>query len=393
MPPLLGRRHQGVGRCENSLDRGHIVRGMTVPSGYFVTICDPRGLTDEQIAESWRLQDAIRAEFYPEEPAGELNAVIAATRAMPARWGVWRLRVHDEAGQLVAGSSVFKDWQNDTNPDVGSLYANVLAGHRGRGLGTALLAWQVAFHQALGAARALVGTDSRLPHSETLVRRLGAECKTVEHENRLALADIDRHLLERWTADPASRGYELVFIDGRVPEELAQAYVDVVLVMNTAPRDDLELNDFTYSVEELREQEDQQRAAGGRTWLLLARHVASGELVGVHSLAFTPHDVKKAFVGITGVLPAHRGHRLGRRLKAELTLRLLTEQPQIECVVTGNADSNEAMLTINREMGYRPHASGATWEVQRSHLEGLLAHRGVEIPSEQAAQAVAAQSG
>jgi len=365
---------------------------MTVPDGYALTISDPRQASDEDIAAVWRCQEAFRLEFYPEEPAAELSTMIAATRATPARFGLWRLQITASSGLVVTSTPIFKDWQNDSNPEVGSLNGGVLAGHRGLGVGAASLAVQVAFHQALGATRLLIHTDSRLPRSEELALALGAERKSEGHENRLIVADVDPALLERWTTDPVTGEYELLFIGGRVPDDIAEAFVQLVLVMNTAPRDDLELNDFTYSVDELREQEAQQHKSGGRTWILLARHVSTGDFVGVHMIMFMPHDKTKAYVGITGVVPEHRGHRLGRWLKADMMLRLMAEHPEINCVVTGNADSNEAMLTINREMGYRPHASDATWEVSRSHVEKLLEHRGVEIPTQLAADAVAEQA-
>lgn len=365
---------------------------MTAPAGYVIAIEDPRQATDAEIEEGWRFSDELRREFYPEEPAAELSTAIAHVRAMPARFGVWRVRVRDGSGQVVAGCTVAKDWDNDSNPDVGGLSANVRAGHRRRGIGTALLAWQVAFAQALGVTRFLVNTDSRLPDSEAVAVALGAEVKAHDHENRLAIADVDQALLQRWVSDAEGGRYELLFFDGRIPDDLAQPFVDLVLVMNTAPRDALVLNDFTYSVTELREQEEQTEKTGGRSWTLVARHVDSGDLVGVHTLYFPADHKDRTYVGITGVVPAHRGHRLGKWLKADMTLRVMRECPQVQRIITGNADSNGPMLAINQEMGYRPHAAAATYEVSREQLERLLEQRGVAIPTAEAAEAVAAQA-
>lgn len=208
---------------------------MTEVPGYTFVLDDPRGSSDEEIAEGVALSNELREEFYPEEPPSELATAIAATRATPARYGLWRVRVRDAGGLLVSGTSAYRDWEHDTNPDVGGLGCHVRAGHRRRG-------------------------------------------------NR-----------------------------------------------------------------------------------------------------------QKAYVGITGVVPEHRGHGFGRLLKATLTLRLLAEMPDVSCVVTGNADSNAHMLAINEAMGYRPHASSATWEVSRAQVEQLLAERGVEIPTAQATAAVEGQ--
>jgi hypothetical protein len=44
-------------------------------------------------------------------------------------------------------------------------------------------------------------------------------------------------------------------------------------------------------------------------------------------------------------------------------LRALDERPSVKEIRTGNADSNDAMLGINRAMGYRPLMSTTTWEL------------------------------
>lgn len=359
----------------------------TVP-GYTFTISDPRTAADNEVAETVELRNAMREEFFPDEAPAELATTLASIRAIPARLRVWRLAVRDSSGQLVCGASAHKDWEHDDNPDVGGIGAFVRAGHRRKGIGTAVLAWEVAFAAALGQTRLFLSTDGRMPAGEVIAAALGAEVKMREHENRLLTADVDTDLLRGWVA-AAPQDYEITALDGSIPEELAQEYVDLLLVMNTAPRDDLDVNDFTYSVKQLREGEAQREQAGVRKWGLVARHRTSGELAGVHDLYFSPDDQAKAYVGVTGVLPAHRGHRLGRVLKAMLTLRLLAEAPEVTCVVTGNADSNAAMLAINEAMGYRPHSAVATWEVSRAHVEQLLRARGVEIPFAEVADAVA----
>jgi RimJ/RimL family protein N-acetyltransferase len=56
----------------------------------------------------------------------------------------------------------------------------------------------------------------------------------------------------------------------------------------------------------------------------------------------------------TSVVRAHRGHRLGLLLKAEMMLWLAEEEPQLERVYTNNAESNRHMIAVNDRLGYRP---------------------------------------
>ena len=62
-------------------------------------------------------------------------------------------------------------------------------------------------------------------------------------------------------------------------------------------------------------------------------------------------------------LPEHRGHALGKWLKADMTLRVIRDWPEVTHIRTGNADSNDAMLGINHAMGYRPLIATTTWEL------------------------------
>jgi hypothetical protein len=55
------------------------------------------------------------------------------------------------------------------------------------------------------------------------------------------------------------------------------------------------------------------------------------------------------------VAAAHRGHRLGRWLKADNLARARAHQPALAVLQTGNAESNAHMLAINIDQGYKPH--------------------------------------
>lgn len=78
-------------------------------------------------------------------------------------------------------------------------------------------------------------------------------------------------------------------------------------------------------------------------------------------MRWNPQDPAVVWVGLTAVDPDHRGHALGKWLKATMTLRILDERPEASDIRTGNADSNDAMLGINRAMGYRPMLSIESW--------------------------------
>jgi GNAT superfamily N-acetyltransferase len=338
---------------------------------------DPRDDTPQEIAERVEIGNILTAEVLPDEPPTPLEQAIAAHEATPARIRRWSFRARDSAGSLVATAGTRVDPEHDDNPDVFQVSVHVLPSHRRQGLGTRLLAELVALAREEGRSRFITETHEPVPGGEAFARKVGAEPKLAEHLNHLPLAEVDRPMLERWAAEGPTRAsdYELFGFDGPVPDDILEDFVDLVLVMNTAPRDDLEMQDFTLTPEQVREMERQQAAVGEERWTLVARHLPSGELAGFHDLVWNPTNPEVMWVWSTGVRPKHRGHALGKWLKAALTLRVLDERPGVTEIRTGNADSNDAMLGINQLMGYRPMISATVWELPVAQAESWLASR------------------
>jgi GNAT superfamily N-acetyltransferase len=184
------------------------------------------------------------------------------------------------------------------------------------------------------------------------------------HINSLHVDRVDRALLEQWVAEGPQRapGYELLAWDGPVPDEHLVAFADLYNVMNDAPLDDLVMTDYSVTPEQLREWERHAAATSAQTWTVVAR-APDGTLAGFHAVNWGPSQPTVSNVVDTGVRREHRGHALGKWLKAVVTLRALDERPSVTEIRTGNADSNAAMLGINHAMGYRPLFSTTTWEL------------------------------
>jgi GNAT superfamily N-acetyltransferase len=347
---------------------------MTMTAGYTITPHDPRQDTDDEIAELVAYANRLTAEVLPDDPEQTVEQATAAIRSSPPRIRHVSFRVRDEAGRLVANGTTRIDPEDD-NPDVLWAGINVLEDHRRRGIGRRLLAEVVAVAEREAKSRLMGTTWPAVEAGDRFAEAMGAVARQRSHLNHLPLAEVDRPMLERWVADAADRAadYELIGWDGAVPDEHLPRWIDLLLVMNTAPLDDLELNDFTLTPEQLRDAERQSEAMGVEQWTLVARHRATGEWAGFHDVGWDPTQPQFVYVGATGVEPAHRGHALGKWLKAAMTLRILDERPDVTNVRTGNADSNDAMLGINRLMGYRPLLAQTTWEVTVEEAQRRMA--------------------
>jgi GNAT superfamily N-acetyltransferase len=170
----------------------------------------------------------------------------------------------------------------------------------------------------------------------------------------LDLTAVDRGRFAAWSApSPANEGYELVRWVDHCPEELADAYVVAMAAMDDAPMEQADWEHPTHGLARLRGQEEHSVRYGVRRHVTAAV-TADGEIGGYTMFTAYPEEPGGLDIWDTGVARAHRGHGLGRRLKADATLWLLREYPDAGYLHTYNNHGNEHMLAINRELGYRP---------------------------------------
>lgn len=69
------------------------------------------------------------------------------------------------------------------------------------------------------------------------------------------------------------------------------------------------------------------------------------------------------FQEMTAVTRAHRGHRLGLLIKVAMLDLLAGREPELEHVLTGNADANSHMIAINANLGFRVLDQRQGWQL------------------------------
>ena len=257
-------------------------------------------------------------------------------------------------GQLL-GTAMLELEDRSDNRHLAWLEVDVAPAARRTGLGRRLLAAILPAALAEGRSLCMGGAPEGSPGA-AFAASLGLEVGQREHRNRLRTADLPVRELRRWVEDgeASADGYHVVTLDGPFPPDLLEPYAEALAVMNDAPKDELELEDFRYSAEELREAHQALARRGTERWTVLAVHRESGAIAGLTELFIPAHDTWLAEQGDTGVLAPHRGHGLGRWLKAVNALRLVDERPDVAVVQTWNASTNPHMLAINHAMGFRP---------------------------------------
>lgn len=328
---------------------------------------------EELLAELYAARALLHAEATPDDPRLPLADDIAALRHLPGNEDGVVLVARDPAGAIAGFSSC--GWEDI--PGLNHVLwtdVAVLPDGRRHGLGSLLLGESVAVAEHRGLRLMMGRSRANVPSGEAFCRRFGAEQAMVGRENRLDLRAVDRDLVARWVADGPARapGYRLEFVAGRTPPELMDRVAEVFNVMNTAPRENMDISDVAVTPELVRSTEDARLAVGDRLWAYYAVEQSTGRFVGLTNITIRPGTPDRVHVGDTGVHAAHRGHALGKWLKAAITKRILAELPEVRWVITWNAGSNDAMLGINDQLGFRTAAVSTTWQIATDRLRSGL---------------------
>lgn len=249
------------------------------------------------------------------------------------------------------------------NQHLAWLSVDVHPDHRRRGHGDAVLAFLL--DRARSEGRTSVGGnswDAAAPRA--WATRHGFECKSVEVNRRQYLAKVDREELERLHEDALAHAadYELVRREGATPAEELPALAELTAAINDAPIDDLDIEDEVFPPERVAAYENAQLGKGDRLFRVYARHRVTGEPAGQTVVAVEGLRPHYAHQHDTSVARAHRGHRLGVLLKTEMLRWLAEAQPQIECIDTWNAESNDHMINVNEALGYEVIGRALAWQ-------------------------------
>jgi len=344
--------------------------------GVVIEEVDITSLSEDDIVRFNTFGNTMGAESRPEDPPTPLESTRIGLQNIPdfVAFRVFFGRAAD--GSLAAAATV--SWtKTDENKHMAQAGMSVLAEYRRRGIGTALLARVLEVTEADNRTLIVGSTSERIPAGTAFAERIGAESALDVHTNRLVLADVDWNLVQRWIDEGPGRapGYTLVTVDGRYPDDLIDDIVDVMHVMNDAPRDNLQMEDMKITVEQMREMEKGMLAQNVEHWSIFVRHDETGKLAGLTDVAWDPDQPDTVFQGNTGVRPEHRGHALGKWLKAVMLKRIREDRPNAVDVRTGNADSNDAMLGINSELGFKPYVAASNWQVTTEKVRDYLSNR------------------
>lgn len=258
----------------------------------------------------------------------------------------------DVTGTLVAAGSLMMPTRDNRHAAV--IEVRVAPDHRGEGLGSAF--YDHLERVATGAGRTRLFTGGpESPAGRRFAERRGYALGSIGMDRRVDLDEVSAEAVQTTfdEAEQCSGEYELVRLAGALPDELLNAYVEAVSAINDAPLDDLEIDDEVYDADRVRYYERGQFLSGHRLYRVLARHRGTGEIAGHTVVAVEADRPHLGDQHDTTVVRAHRGHRLGLLLKADMMRWLRDVEPDLRTITTQNAASNAHMIAVNERLGYR----------------------------------------
>lgn len=335
---------------------------------------DPDTATDADFKARHLYLNTYRKEALPDDPPKSLEASIKNARSWKLfekhEREVWHLWEEDKMiAELVAEVAFYDD-----NRHLLGFAIEVLAPYRRRGYASSLLEKVVEMADKHNRTLVLSNTSSRIPAGNLFAERLCAKKGIETHTNQLVLADVDRSLLETWitNAKTSAKDFEMGLWTG-YPEEEMTAITNMIEVMNnTAPKDNLDVEDLKVEPELLRQFEAHNKIHNIDFWMLYVRHKSSGELAGYTQTFWDPENPENLSQGDTGVLPKYRGRGLGKWLKAAMIQKVVAERPVVKRIRTRNANSNAPMLAINHALGFKPYIAETVWQIEIEKIKSYL---------------------
>ncbi|WP_194915376.1 hypothetical protein [Catenulispora rubra] len=224
------------------------------------------------------------------------------------------------------------------------------------------------YARARGATRLVIDT-SEFSGYEAACSAGGGRVLAEEWRRQLDLTAIDRERYAAWAAPTEKNAHYRVEIwRTPTPEHLLEPLVAAYDVMRDAPTGELVIETPPPDLDRRRQTEADNLAAGMQMYVAAA-FAAGGdgesqiEIAGFHEVFVFP-DYRMAEIGNTGVPAKFRGHGLGLRLKAAMTLYLLEHEPHVDVLSTLNDADNAPMVRVNDAMGYIAAEAWQAWQFE-----------------------------
>lgn len=325
---------------------------------------DPSQALDGELAEHYKFALATHEVDRPNEPVVGYDNFVGRLRTCPAGIGEQRFWVARHNGRLVGIVDLLLPSSENANMTI--VQVQVRPDARRRGIGTSLL--RVAVQHGDGRDL-IVGAGIR--EGSDGARWAGALGFVTTTRIARQVLDVSGTDVALWHV-PIPAGYRLERWVGAVPDALIDSYAQARTAITDAPMNESSYRHPVWTAERVREAEAEAAASGIEQRVVVAVHENTGTVAGLTEIALHPGMLDEASQRDTAVLARHRGHGLGRCLKAAMMKWLVTERSGIARVSTTTDASNSHMIEVNHQLGYRTLRVMTSAESRRADLEQRL---------------------
>jgi GNAT superfamily N-acetyltransferase len=332
-------------------------------TGIDVEAIDPR---DTPSFDAWfAAWSAIDEERWPGQPGWQYQELLAM--ALDSEGAFERRPLLARRDGVVAGVAGLEITAHE-NFHLARADLRVLAAHRRRGVGTALV--EAAEQIAAAAGRTELAVEGEIPlrpdyadNAEPFARHLGftAVQRRLRRCIELPLQPAQAAALQR---DPRATpaGYTMVTFGNHWPEDHLDDRCELGRRMSTdMPVGEQELDEEVWDAARVRALEASLTAQNRDKVTTAARHDASGRLVGFTEVAIPLGAPESAWQHDTLVMREHRGHALGFAMKLANLAAVHERHPGVRRINTWNAEENTHMSAVNEDLGFRVEARSTDW--------------------------------
>ncbi|MHA1739713.1 MAG: GNAT family N-acetyltransferase [Candidatus Heimdallarchaeota archaeon] len=320
--------------------------------------------TSREVWEQYhQLNEELILELHSEDPLPNQEVVekeicYESPDYVITRWLVYK----DEAEKELIGYCTFNYCKEtsviyEENKEIGLVHIMIAYKYQRQGLGTKLLKMIIPNLEKVGCK--YLSAATKYPSGWNFCEKQGAKLANIMKESRLDLQDVDWPLVETWIKEGESRNpnVKLESFYG-VSEVNIEKYTELITeLISEAPTLEEDTERAIEIINPERFRAYVQFLSEKTEKLFTIRSVEpDGQISGLTEIHFS--DVNTPGLldqGLTGVKTDFRGIGLGKWLKATLLLYIKENLPNARFLITGNAEHNAPMLSINIRLGFKPY--------------------------------------
>jgi GNAT superfamily N-acetyltransferase len=316
---------------------------------------------------------AIAAEFDPDDPAwSDAECEYEMRRTNPLwDWRRWlAFDGPDVAGSVSAGFRRAGTPNADEYAPFLNCHGSVSARARRKGLGTLLLQQVHVLMHVMDKSMLTMSADVDAGHA--FLTHIGAAAKHSMVENRMFLKDIDSRCLRTWEDGASDLGLVFECYAGRVPREVLKSLLPALTeLVSDVPLGALETPPIRLEIESYDRWYEGLNRIEGAHHLVLLREPA-GAVIGMSEASWDSRSPKTVYQSFTAIARPWRGRGLARAIKAATLRQIRSSHPGAEEMRTFNAESNAAILSVNRRLGFTAHRRHVDYQITRKELDARL---------------------